>query len=1084
MHPIDPPADAAPTDPVVRYATAVPLAAGASAEVFETFDPLLKRKLALKVLRTDSPQAVARIVREARAQGRVQHAGICAVYDTGAMDGRPYIAMELIEGCDLRDARAHLDRTTIVRLVRDVARAMQVAHEAGLVHRDLKPENVMLRVPGGADALAEVAAADPDALCPVVVDFGLVWAQAEGSDLTRYGQVLGTPGFLSPEQARGDLDALDARTDVYALGATLYDLLLGRPPHDGGQADSLMAVARGIAPTAPRRIDPHLPRALEAILLTCLAPRPDDRYRRAADLADELDRVLRGETIHARAPSRLTRATTGVLQRRRGLLMTAAILLVAGALVLLMLRAQQAERQRLVRQFDEQADHLRWSLRAAHMGAPDDLAGVRAGVRARRDALMQARDDHRDPAVRAAIDHALGASYVALHDDARAAVHLQAAWNGGRRTPAVAQALGEVRGRQYGAAIRHARNQERRRVRQASRAAAVARYRDPAIALLRAAAGATTAPAYVEGLIALYEARHDDALAAADRAQAQLPWLYEADLVRGEAYVGRAAALAETSDLREAYEALVDAETAYRRVIAAAAAEPRAYLGLCGVLQLQQDYGHHAGDGARTTIHRRADAGLAACATAQALAPDDPRGWLLPTEIIATTGNLLRLIHGDDPRPMLYDAWAEARRVARRFPRDPQTHEQLGAIVHLIALAESNWNLDADPRPYEDIAIAHFQRALRLGTLRRAAVLSDIGHLYYQRGVYVYFYTSADVVPDAELGAAALRRAIALDPGWASSYSTLGTVHELLLGARFRQGQPYLAHVDAALANHRRFLAIRSTSAWGESLTGDAYWIRARHAFLVGEDITPWMTRALMHAGRARALDAHTGWYLLRYAVLWLHWAEYRVARGEDPTPMLQQAQRAYRLLITSQQRRANPVTLARLADGRVRLATVALRWALRTGDDPRAARDAAREAWAFSLANADDASTEVQEHQIDHLLARADLALVRPAPRGGDDPAALLDDVAQRLDQLDAAGSDVATASLRRGRMHLLRAMVQPAGSAARAAALASAEAAWTTTVTTNAWLAGEVAPWRRRAAALAGDDAPRVVGPTGDVR
>ncbi|MEM6454464.1 MAG: hypothetical protein AAF772_05160, partial [Acidobacteriota bacterium] len=848
--------------------------------------------------------------------------------------------------------------------------------------------------------------------------------------------------------------------------------------------DALMAAARGDLPTAPRRLDPNLPRALETVLVTCLAPRPDDRYRRAADLAVDLERILRDETIVARTPALWTRLAQP-LRRRRGPAAIAVALLVLGALALVALRAHQNDRRREVRRYGEIADHLRWSMRAAHLGEPARYASTRAGVAQRLDALAAARRTADDPTVRAAIDHALGVGHLALgHDDA-AADHLQRAWDAGRRGPTVAYALGTARSRQYGAALQHAANEEGR-LRDASRVAAVQRFREPAVRLLRDAGGMTASPDYVEGRLALVESRYDDALAAADRAQAQRPWLYEAQLLRGDVHATRAVPLTESNaTIDDAIDAYVQAADAYRGAARAAPSDPRAHIGLCRTLLALQGWVRYTADTSRAALTARADEGLAACVAGRNLTPDDARGWQLSAAVIAVTADALGGIHSDDPRPMLVDAWGQARRAVTRFPRDPQAHERLADIVHRLGLASMTWAHGIDPRPYYDLGIRHHRQALRLGSLRRASIDSSLGHLHYQRAVYGHFYTPADIRIDAALSIAVLQRAIARDPDWASNHSNLGTVHELLVGERFDRGAPYLHHVAAAVASYRRFLAIRGTSAWGDSLLGDAYWLRARHAYLVGEDPAPWMRTAITLAARARALVPDDPWYLSRLPALWIAWAHYRVMRGHDPTALLTQAQRGYQLLLTAERGRTEPVTVARIADGRLQIATIALRWVLRTGEDPSRARAEARRAWTFAETSARTSSLEVQLVMIDHLLARAELALAQPSRQDGDDPVALAADVAARLDAHATAGGSPADLAQRRGSVHWLRALMAAPDSAARRAALDAARASWDQAVAVNGWLAGEIESLRRRADALdRADAAPRVVGPAGDVR
>ncbi|MGH7341432.1 MAG: serine/threonine-protein kinase, partial [Candidatus Rokuibacteriota bacterium] len=199
-----------------------------------------------------------------------------------------------------------------IRLVRDAARAVAYANQQGIIHRDLKPENLMAtEVQGGWQVF--------------VLDFGLARPIEEGQTVSKSGTVMGTPAYMSPEQARGD--KLDERTDVYSLGATLYELLAGKPPFDGANSYEVVAKVLHEEPTPPRRHNPKIHEDLETIILKCLEKDRERRYAGAQELASDLDRYLEGEPIQARPASALYR-TMKFIAKRRGAVF-ASILVVA-----------------------------------------------------------------------------------------------------------------------------------------------------------------------------------------------------------------------------------------------------------------------------------------------------------------------------------------------------------------------------------------------------------------------------------------------------------------------------------------------------------------------------------------------------------------------------------------------------------------------------------------------------------------------------------------------------------------------------------------------------------------------------------
>jgi len=810
-----------PKELLERYEDIRPIGEGSMGTVYRANDPRLGRPVAIKLLKSDDPTDTRRFIREAHAQARVHHDSVCRVHEVGIADGEPYIAMELIDGEPLDILHHRMTLEEKVKVIREVAAALHEAHRLGLIHRDVKPGNIM------------VVTAQDGSYKPYVVDFGLARDIASTGNSTQNG-IAGTPAYMSPEQAEGSSALLDRRSDVYSLGATLYDLIAGRPPFIGPNALAVLTQVMYDDAPALRRIRKGVPVQLETIVMTCLQRDPARRYESARELGDDLQRFLDGARVHAKRPP-FTYVLKQKIIRYKALVAVGTVgLCFALTLTGLWIRsAQQAAKQaELARELGEDVKYVELFLRSAYGMPVHDIEREQRVVR-RRLINVSRRMEEVGRLGQGPGQYALGRGQLALNEYEEAQKHLELSLASGYDKPEVHYALGLVLSERYQSARNDARRIADAKSREAAIRFAEAKYQEPALLHLRASGGTEVeSRTYIEGLVAFLEKRYEEAAEKAIEATAEAPWLYEAKKLEGDARFASGVLESEIGHRDNGYRLLNMAVDAYTAAAAIATSDAIIHEALAEtwvqILKLQTwdnlPYQHAFTEA------------ISSCDNATKANPTRSRALAKKSQAYFYAGKY-EFLKGNDPRSlfqMAIDAGLGARQIT---PDDAISLDIVGLVFNNLAKYELK--LGRDPIPNFERAVANCDEATR--------IQPQLAWAWNDGGLALLYRASFE----ADTG---------IDP------------HVSIDSAmtRFHRAQTEDSQYIAPIANEVFVLGIQ-----------------ASYEFSRGKDPRPIVTRAIEVATRGAALDPtwrpllnNRGWAALVHA-------QYESAINQDPSLLL-----------------------------------------------------------------------------------------------------------------------------------------------------------------------------------------------------
>jgi|GEM_PF-3057678 len=773
-----------------RYEIISKVGKGGLSIVYQAFDPILKRNVALKVLKIMDPLLIERFFKEARFQASIEHENICRIYDFGEIDGTPYITMQFINGLPLQEAVKNMSLERKLIIIKKVADALHEAHKNGLIHRDLKPSNIMVETKDDGEDK------------PYIIDFGLV-KNIKESDSTLPGVIVGTLGYMAPEQIEGKTDEIDRRTDIYGIGALLFAIITGEPPFKGETFESLKEAIEK-APVPLRKLNKNVPKDVEAIVMKCLEKDYRRRYQTAGELSEDIGRFLNGEPIKAKSSGLfLTFLKRAKKNKIIWAVSSIAFIIIIFLITLLFYVQYKGRIQRNYSiEFEQQIKYLEDTLWYTYSMPLHDIRGEIEAIKERLNYIERRVKQLGNKACGPGF-YALGRGYFALHDYERAKYYLELAWNEyNYRVPIVSYFLSLSLIMLYDERDKKADKIADVEIRTKIKNEIKKEYLERAMKFADAGREAQIETwEYIDALKTFYDGRYLETLEKINSLKKKFPWFYQA--IKLEAEVYRRWGI-ESMQQGEKEKALFNFDLSAKvlsDLSISSESDPEVYKALSGLeLDFMELQIYHSSESVEEAFRKAAFYAEKAL-TAK---PQDKEAINLLSYAYWRGGSYL-LYKGEDPREWLQKSTEYAKEAINLDPEDSFSYHnvatsslELGA--YLSSIGES-------PLKYFEDSIIFSKKALEFNPADVQSY-NNIGLACWNMGRWG-LETGHDPQPYLKKGIEILEQGIKINPSFSSLYHTLGNIYlEKAIHARI-QGLNALPSIKIAKEKFNQAISLK-----------------------------------------------------------------------------------------------------------------------------------------------------------------------------------------------------------------------------------------------------------------------------------